>query len=200
TWSSSAIDTGEMQNRRFSLAMKSRNRDTGLAAVADAVGGLMEFWGFKRNMGRMWTVLYLSPEPLSAADLCERLSLSTGAVSMTANSLARWGVVKKVSKPGDRRDYFEPETNIWKMVSRVFRDRELRQIDVAIESFKDARDALEEAIPRTSGPERKASEFALERINGLYDLAIFGKGLLDAILSGKPFENPLKSLFKDAPD
>ena len=179
--------------------MGTQNRDAALGAVADAVGGLMEFWGFKRNMGRMWTVLYLSSEPLSAADLCERLSLSTGAVSMTASSLARWGVVKKVSKPGDRRDYFEPETNIWKMVSRVFRDRELRQIDVAIESFKAARDALEEVIPRTSGSERKASEFALERINGLYELAVFGKGLLDAILSGKPFENPLKSLFRDVP-
>jgi hypothetical protein len=85
------------------------------------------------------------------------------------------------------------------MVSRVFRDRELRQIDVAIESFKTARDALEDAIPRTTGSERATSQFALERINGLYDLAVFGKGLLDAILAGKPFENPLKGLFKDAP-
>ena len=64
--------------------MTTPNKEAALSAVADAVGGLMEFWGFKRNMGRMWTVLYLAPDPLSAADLCERLSLSTGAVSMTA--------------------------------------------------------------------------------------------------------------------
>ena len=36
------------------------------AAVSDVVGRLIEFWGFKRNMGRIWSVLYLSPEPLSA--------------------------------------------------------------------------------------------------------------------------------------
>ena len=53
------------------------------AAVSDVVGRLIEFWGFKRNMGRVWTVLYLSPEPLSADDLCHSLKLSTGAVSMT---------------------------------------------------------------------------------------------------------------------
>ena len=39
------------------------------AAVSDVVGRLIEFWGFKRNMGRIWAVLYLSPEPLSAEDL-----------------------------------------------------------------------------------------------------------------------------------
>ncbi len=28
--------------------------------VTDAIGQLMEFWGFKRNMGRVWAMLYLS--------------------------------------------------------------------------------------------------------------------------------------------
>ena len=37
------------------------------------VGRLIEFWGFKRNMGRVWAVLYLSPEPLTAQDLRDLL-------------------------------------------------------------------------------------------------------------------------------
>jgi len=61
--------------------------------VSDTVGHLMELWGFKRNMGRVWTVLYLAGEPLTARQLHERLQLSTGAVSMTLAELARWGVV-----------------------------------------------------------------------------------------------------------
>lgn len=96
--------------------------------VADAVGALMEFWGFKRAMGRMWTILYLSEEPLSAQTLGERLSMSAGAVSMTLQELQKWGAVRKTWRPGERRDYYEPETSIWKMVSRVFRQRELLQI------------------------------------------------------------------------
>ena len=39
------------------------------AAVSDVVGKLIEFWGFKRNMGRIWSVLYLSPDPLSAEEI-----------------------------------------------------------------------------------------------------------------------------------
>jgi HTH-type transcriptional regulator, glycine betaine synthesis regulator len=63
--------------------------------VSDSVGRLMEFWGFKRNMGRVWTVLYLSPEPLTAGDLRDRLQLSSGAVSMTLTELLRWGTIRK---------------------------------------------------------------------------------------------------------
>ena len=37
-------------------------------AVADTIGQLVEFWGFKRIMGRLWTVLYLEPEPISAVN------------------------------------------------------------------------------------------------------------------------------------
>ena len=96
--------------------------------VADAVGALIESWGFKRNMGRMWAVLYLEDHPLTAADLGERLGLSTGAVSMLLAELLQWGVVKKAWVVGERREHYEAETSIWKMVSRVFRERELHWI------------------------------------------------------------------------
>ena len=50
--------------------------------AADAVGALMEFWGFRRHLGRAWTVLYLSPEPLATNELAERLQLSASAISL----------------------------------------------------------------------------------------------------------------------
>jgi DNA-binding transcriptional regulator GbsR (MarR family) len=73
------------------------------AAVSDVIGRLIEFWGFKRNMGRVWAVLYLSPEPLSAEDLRHALQLSSGAVSMTLSELSRWGVVRRVWIQGERK-------------------------------------------------------------------------------------------------
>ena len=106
-----------------------------LHEVADAVGALMEFWGFKRVMGRVWTILYLRGEPLAAADLCEQLEISSGAASMTLAELEHWGVVRRTRRPGDRREYFEAETDIWKMISRVLRERELSQVQRALEVF-----------------------------------------------------------------
>ena len=59
--------------------------------VAEVIGGLMEFWGFKAVMGRLWTILYLSPEPLSAAELGERLQRSRPARSRWRSPICRSG-------------------------------------------------------------------------------------------------------------
>jgi DNA-binding transcriptional regulator GbsR (MarR family) len=148
----------------------------------------MEFWGFKRNMGRMWCVLYLSERPLSAGDLIAMLQLSAGAVSMTLAELVKWGAIKKSWVPGERRDYYEPETSIWKMVSRVFRERELRQIHAAIEAFELVSVELGKRR-RTAGlTEVQELDFAQDRVQGLLDLARIGETLLDAVLSGKPVD------------
>lgn len=156
----------------------------------------MEFWGFKRNMGRMWTLLYLEQKPMSAADLAERLSLSSGTVSMTLSDLSKWGVVKKAWVPGERRDYYEPETSIWKMVSRVFRERELQQIKAAIEVFERAIDTLR-SDSDGDAEHRSRIQFALERVEGLLGLARIGVSLLEAILSGKSVDaSPIKLFTK----
>lgn len=151
--------------------------------ASDAVGRLMEFWGFKRNMGRVWTVLYLSDEPLSAHELRERLKLSSGAVSMTLKELARWGTVRKVWIQGERRDFFTAEGDLWKMITRVFRERELVEVEEAIASLDAAISALDR---RPAGDdEASVSRAAVqrERIRQLLELARLGHRLLGGLLS-----------------
>jgi HTH-type transcriptional regulator, glycine betaine synthesis regulator len=152
--------------------------------LADTVGGLMELWGFRRALGRMWSVLYMSPEALTAQDLGDSLAMSAGTVSMTLAELLKWGVIKKTWRPGDRRDFYEPETSIWKPVSKVLRERELAQIRAAIESFEAAIVTLGRA-PR--------ARFVAERIVSLLNLAKMGEALLAAILEGKKIDpTPIK--------
>jgi len=165
--------------------------DTATARVADAVGALMDAWGFKRNMGRLWVFLYLEDRPLSAAEIGERLSLSSGAVSMLVNEMEEWGALKKAWVPGERREYFEPETSIWKMVSRVFRERELGWIQAAHEAFESARQSL-----AADGPgEGARAKLIEERIAGLADLARVGAQLMQSILQGESVDAlPIKAV------
>jgi DNA-binding transcriptional regulator GbsR (MarR family) len=143
----------------------------------------MEFWGFKRNMGRLWAVLYLSPEPLSAEDLRQSLSLSSGAVSMTLSELSRWGVVRKVWVQGERKDFYAAEVQLWRMISRVFSERERAEITSAIEAFSEAL-AQVEKLRHASDPRARArAELQTERIGHLLELAKLGARLLDALLS-----------------
>jgi len=152
--------------------------------VSDIIGRLIEFWGFKRNMGRVWAVLYLSPEPMSAEDLRQALQLSSGAVSMTLSELSRWGVVRRVWIQGERKDFYAAEVQLWRMISRVFNEREKTEIIAAIEAFEEALVELEKT--RKSAPDaatRARAELQHERISQLLKLAKLGRGLLDALVS-----------------
>lgn len=173
--------------------MTSTPVDDAVLRVADAVGALMEAWGFKRNMGRLWTVLYLENRPLPAAEIGERLSLSAGAVSMLLNEMQEWGAVKKAWVPGERKEFFEPETSIWKLVSRVFRERELQWIHTAREAFETAGAELAGAPPDPDEPARRA--LIVDRVAGLTQLAQVGAHLLAAILEGESVDAlPLKQV------
>ena len=168
--------------------MADKTVDPAVLKVADAVGALIESWGFKRNMGRMWAVLYLDDHPLTAADLGERLGLSTGAVSMLLTELLQWGAIKKAWVVGERREHYEPETSLWKMVSRVFRERELNWIKQAADQFDQAK---AEARPGTDARRKLIAE----RIASLTNLAQVGANLLENILEGEAVDSlPLKTM------
>ncbi|MGZ3417584.1 MAG: GbsR/MarR family transcriptional regulator [Polyangiales bacterium] len=151
--------------------------------VSDAVGRLMEFWGFKRNMGRVWAVMYLSPEPLTAADLKELLQISSGAVSMTVAELMRWGVVKKVWVQGERRDFYVAETALWRMISRVLGERERAEIAVAVESLERALEVAKHLESKADADMRARLDLQVRRVKPLLDFAKLGRTLLDALLS-----------------
>ncbi|MCA9633490.1 MAG: hypothetical protein H6718_33865 [Polyangiaceae bacterium] len=169
--------------------------------VSELVGRLIEFWGFKRNMGRVWAILYLSPGPLSAQDLRDALQLSAGAVSMTLNDLGRWGVVRRVWVPGERRDYFTAEVQIWKMISRVFAEREGGEIRHAIEALEEALVALEPHLSATDTKERERAELQRTRVLALLGVAKIGRQLLDSLVStAKVNAEPLSRLELAPPD
>ena len=153
------------------------------AAVSDVVGRLIEFWGFKRNMGRIWAVLYLSPEPLSAEDLRLALKLSSGAVSMTLNDLLRWGVVRKVWVQGERKDFYTAEVQLWRMISRVYSEREKSEIVIAIESFEEALAEVSKLRNSADPKTRARAELQYERIKQLLELAKLGRRLIETLLA-----------------
>lgn len=154
----------------------------GLAApalVAEAIGELMGFWNFKPSLGRVWTVLYLSPEPIDAEEI-ERLSgLSSGNVSISLQELMQWGAVRRAHSAGRRR-LFEVETDIWMLVARVFRERELRLVGRTISQLELALQQLD--AERSSDPAAMLkNRFLVTRVTGLLDLSRTGYRLIDRL-------------------
>jgi DNA-binding transcriptional regulator GbsR (MarR family) len=163
--------------------------------AADAVGSLMELWGFRRQLGRIWTVVFLSDRPLAAPELCERLQISTGLLSMSLAELRRWGVVRPVTVPGDRKEHYQAETNVWKMVRRVLAERERRAVEEALAAFESAlaevRGALADVDPRV----KAAARHQARRLEQLVTLTRAALHVLRILLESARVDlGPLKSL------
>ena len=165
--------------------------------AAEAVGGLMELWGFRRQLGRVWTVLFLSERPLAAPELCERLQISTGLLSMTLAELRTWGAVRSVPVEGDRKEHFEAEANVWRLVRRVLAERERRAVEGALAAVEAALEEARSAVAGSAGDPalRGRARFRLERLEQLAALCRTGLSLLRVLLdSARADASPLKAL------
>jgi len=146
-----------------------------LYRACEVVGQAMELWGFKRVHGMVWMYIYLQPEAQSAHDVKEGLGISTGLTSMTLADLLRWGVVLRNSQPGDRRDYYTSEPNIWRPIMKVLREREYYQMGVTLSALREIQESLNE-IP--GGTER----FAANRLGDLIQLGELAQRLFGQFL------------------
>lgn len=136
------------------------------AIVVEAVGRVIEFWGFKRNQGCVWALLYLRGRPLSAQELQEELDLSKGAVSMLTRELEHWGVIRRVRAPGETVWRFAAETDLKRMIGRVVKEREAGMLARVREDLEEA-----EALARRSGDVPKEVLARLSRLRILAALA-----------------------------
>ena len=147
--------------------------------AADAIGDVIEHWGFRKPLGRAWTVLYLADDALCAAELGERLAMSAGAVSMTLTELQRWGVVRRVWKPGERKEFYEAETDFWKMISRVVHDRERSLVASVRERLEQSRALLRKAHSTAANRAR------IERVGKLLTFATMAESVIESFLASR---------------
>lgn len=154
-----------------------------ISIVGDTIGELMGFWNFKPSMGKVWSVLYLSRSPLCAEEIVAATDLSAGSVSMTIQELLAWGVIRRAEEPVDRKRRFEAETDILSLVTRVFRERELRLIEDVVRRLELALRLIEGA--RSSSPELVLRQrFLATRIQQLLGLARLGASVVARFAQG----------------
>ncbi len=144
------------------------------AKVIDVVGGVIAFWGFKHNHGRIWALLYLHNATMTAAELQENLGLSKGAVSMLTRDLENLGVVERIIDPGSGARRYVANTELTSMISNMIQRREAGIIQQAGSTLAEA-----EAEARSSG----APADVVERIRRMRQLAEIVEQALKVFLS-----------------
>jgi DNA-binding transcriptional regulator GbsR (MarR family) len=120
-----------------------RQTDEVRATFIDGMGGIGDFWGIGRAMGQIWAVLYLNPEPMTMDQLVQAVGITKGHASTNLRALLRLGLVTKSFRPGDRKDYYSPQANLWAFARSVLRERQKQEFDQALASTTRALAALE---------------------------------------------------------
>lgn len=141
--------------------------DSLLQIKQDFVEGLSQisrFWGFPKGMGAIFAVLYLSPAPLPLDEIVAQTGLTKGAVSTEVRALARLGLVHRSTKLADRKDYYEAETDFYKSIRSILKERQNTEFERAVASVKETLVKLEAGT--TYAEERT---FLIERVRALQE-------------------------------
>lgn len=111
-------------------------REAFVREFVEAWGAMGALWGVNRSVARVHALLMATEEPLGLDAIAERLRISKGNASMSLRELRTYGVVRQVEVPGDRRDFYVTEPDVWAMFFRILRERKRREFDPALEAVR----------------------------------------------------------------
>ena len=89
-------------------------------------------WGINRTMAQIHSFLMISAEPMSTDEVMEALEISRGNAHTNLKDLVGWGLIRIVTKKGERKEFFEAEKGVWEMFRRITVERKRREIDPAL--------------------------------------------------------------------
>ncbi len=101
----------------------------------EAWGAMGALWGINRSVAKIHALLMATEGHLSLEEIAEKLQISKGNASMSLRELRTFGVVRQVEVPGDRRDFYVTEPDVWTMFFRILKERKRREFDPALEAI-----------------------------------------------------------------
>ncbi len=115
-------------------------------------------WGISRTMAEVHALLYIAPEALCTDDVMDELAISRGSASMNLRELENWGLIKRMHRRGDRKEYFEAEKDVWQMFDTIMRERRRREVLPIMETIERCISMIDQGRTAQRGPARKSAE------------------------------------------
>lgn len=117
-----------------------------LEDLCEHIGEFIEYWGFKKVHGRIWTHLFLSQHPLDAGQLIERLQVSKALVSMSLSELIGYDVVIEVGKSPRGTLLYAANEKVIDVILAILRRREKRLMGRIAASCRSAKGMTAEDV------------------------------------------------------
>jgi DNA-binding transcriptional regulator GbsR (MarR family) len=135
----------------------------------DLWNNMATLWGISPTMARIHGLLFICGAALSMDDIMARLAISRGNVSMNLSKLIEWGLVRRIHKKGNRKEYYQSLSDVWEMFTLVANQRKRREIDPILTTLRRCRDELTRVTPGPASAE-ESTQKRLQRVNELLKL------------------------------
>lgn len=134
-------------------------------------GEMGSSWGINRTVAQIYAMLYLSPSPITADEICDALGLARSTVSTGLHELQSWGVIRIVHVLGDRRDHFEAMNDVWEMFRAILKERKRREIDPTLAVLRETVNDSTLDEPKDAFTEERLKEMLdfFEIVTTVYD-------------------------------
>jgi DNA-binding transcriptional regulator GbsR (MarR family) len=116
--------------------------------------------GVPKSVAAIYAICFAAPEPLSFADIEQRLDISKGSISQGVRVLREVGALKSLSRPGDRREFFEPDLELRKLIVHWLDARVQKHLNVG----QDRLQSLAKGVP---GGSPRGNRVLRERLDSL---------------------------------
>ena len=110
---------------------------------------------------------------------------------MNIRDLVSWNLVERVIMPGERKEYFTAEKDIWKVATQIIRERKKRELDPMLK--------LLSQLEQVDGDKKdKETKQFVEMIGDLKKLGNQADKLLDVLVKAEQnwFTGSLLKIFK----
>ncbi len=132
-------------------------------------GEMGQTWGINRTMAEIHALLYITAQPLCTDDVMERLHISRGNASMSLRALCDWGIIRRMHKRGERREYFESLSDVWEIFSIIASERKRREMDPVLETIKQCQKMLDESEIGKVAARQPEIQATRERLAGMQE-------------------------------
>jgi len=148
-------------------------------------------FGLNNIMAQLYAILYLSARPLSLDDMVERLKISKGSASVNIRALERYGVVRQVWVKGSRKDYYEAEADISKVIIERIRSMAQGRLSEVDDMINLSTDALSSVNPHDEDEAEAIKTFKerIDKVKALYDQAQSVLELFNTVLLSRNVPN-----------
>jgi DNA-binding transcriptional regulator GbsR (MarR family) len=137
-------------------------------------GALGPDWGVSRTMSQIHALLMVSREPLNTDQVMAALDISRGNAHGNIKELCAWGLLRKVARRGDRKDYYEAEKDVWRVVQLIARERKRKELEPVLL-------ALDDCLERTRGLRDADSRAFRAQLKELQRFAQLGDRVLERV-------------------